>query len=99
MCAVSMIGDDWARKWSPNIIPSTGAPSPTGPYPNAYTLGVSKEEFDKLKKEVESLKKLLIAAKIYDEETGQKNCEMDEKVELIKKIAELVGVDVSEVFE
>ena len=60
---------------------------------------VSREEFDALKKEMEELKKLLKAAKEYDEKTGQPDCHMDEKVELIKKIAELVGVDLKGIFD
>lgn len=59
---------------------------------------ISKKDFDALRKEVEELKKLLLAAKAYDEATGQKDCEIDEKVELIRQVAELVGVDVDEVF-
>ncbi len=43
------------------------------------------------------MKALLIKAKIYDEQTGQKDCEMEEKVAFIKKFAKYVGVDLSEV--
>ena len=94
MCTVSNVGDGWARR-SKKVYPWVYPP--TTPYdPNPSS--VSKEEFDKLKKEVEGLKELLKAAKKFDEETGQPDCEMDEKVELIKKVAELVGVDMKEVF-
>jgi hypothetical protein len=41
--------------------------------------------------------KTLVADKEYDAATGQPDCEMDDKVELLKRIAELVGVDVREV--
>lgn len=58
----------------------------------------TREEFEALKKEVEELKKLLLAAKEYDEKTGEPDCEIDEKVEVIKKIAKLVGVDMESVF-
>lgn len=100
MCAVSMIGDDWSRRF-PND------------YPGSYTwiLGpsVSQKEFDEFKKqhaqeldklraEITALKDLLKAAKIYDEQTGQPNCELDEKIALLKKIAELVGVNLEDVF-
>lgn len=93
MCAVSMVGDYWKDKLPerhPWIFPN----SPIVPF-NAPT----KEEFEALKKEVEHLKELLKAAKIYDEQTNQPDCEMDEKVALIKKIAELVGVDMKEIFK
>lgn len=59
---------------------------------------VSKEDLDALRKEIEELKILLLAAKRYDEATGQPDCEMDEKVDLIRRVAEYVGVDVNEVF-
>ena len=61
--------------------------------------GPTRAEFDALKAELESLKKLLAAAKKYDEETGQPECETEEKVALLKKLAQLVGVDLSSVFE
>jgi hypothetical protein len=61
-------------------------------------LPVSRDEFNALKKEVEELKILLLAAKRFDEETGQKNCEVEEKVAFIRQLAEFVGVDVDDVF-
>lgn len=112
MCTVSNIGDQWARKfpgdypWQPWTLPHSPSvpytPNPPQPIPIGVTKpfeGVSKDEFDKLKKEMEELKKLLEAAKIFDEATGQPDCEMDEKVALIKKVAEAVGVDMSKVFK
>ena len=44
------------------------------------------------------MKALLIRAKEYDERNNEPHCEMEEKVELLKKIAAAVGVDLSEVF-
>ena len=110
MCTVSNLGDQYGRdfpeRW-PNI-PIYPQPAPV--YPHVVTTTgtgtltfdipecVSKEDFDALKAEVEQLKILLLAAKQYDEATGQPDCEMDEKVELIRRVADLVGVDVDEVF-
>lgn len=96
MCVVSSLGDEWNRTIPdryPQVFPTTG----TGPIvfdPNAVT----REEFDALRKEMEELKILLLAAKRFDEATGQPDCEMDEKVDLIKRVAEIVGVDLEEVF-
>lgn len=59
---------------------------------------VSREEFNALKKEVKELRKLLLAAKEFDEATGQADCEMDEKIEFIRQLADFVGVDLDEVF-
>lgn len=95
MCMVSNVGDGWAEKFPyhwPQIPPEPPAKI------QLIQAGVSQAEFDALKKEVQELKKLLIAAKEFDKATGQPDCEMDDKVKLIKAIAKLVGVDMGDVF-
>ncbi len=84
-----MVGDHFHDKW--------GQP----PYNRIYTNfpEISRQEFEDLKKEVEEMKKLLIRAKEYDERTGQHDCEMEDKVETLKKIAKLVGVSLDDVFK
>ena len=88
-----MVGDgytsDFPKRWpqfSPPMLPS-------------ITITLSKEEFDALKKEVVELKRLLIAAKKFDDATGQPECENEAKIKLIKDIAKLVGVDMDSVFK
>jgi hypothetical protein len=105
MCAVSQVGDYATREWEGWIYrPSTSSPS-TGPNPFLTPIvvkpptEVSREEFDTLKKKVEELHTLLLAAKKYDEVTDQPHCEVDDKVAVIKKIAEYFGVDMKDVFE
>lgn len=102
MCTVSYIGDTWKRDRLPEY-PWTEPYISPYPYDRTkqiiITPGVSQEEFEKLKKEVEALKEMLKAAKIYDAATNQPDCEIDEKVEIIKKVAQLVGVDLEEIFE
>ena len=101
MCTVSMVGDDWSRRIPqayPWVQPAINPTSTVYAGQTVQFAYVSQYEFDKLKSEVESLKQLLIAAKKYDDETGQPDCEVDEKVELIRRIAQLVGVDISSVF-
>lgn len=91
MCMVSNVGDGWAEKFPdkwPNIKPPYIYPAQS----------ISQDEFNALKREVKELKKLLEAAKKFDALTGQPDCEMDEKVKLIKAIAKLVGVDLGEIF-
>lgn len=96
MCMVSNVGDGWAenfpQKWPqfPEPIPAESAPF--------INQGVSQADFDALRKEVQELKKLLEAARKFDAATGQPDCQMDEKVKLIKAIAKLVGVDMGDVF-
>ena len=106
MCVASAIMDDYQKKWPgrwPELppVPFPEWPSPKMPStPKPWVqemFGPSKEEFEKLKKEVQELAKLLKAAKKYDAATGQPDCEMAEKVAFIKHIAETVGVDLKDV--
>lgn len=102
MCTVSYVGDHGSRTipdnnpWIRPII----EPQPFGPAPRIenWFVGVSQVDFDKLKAEVEGLKKLLLLAKHVDEVTGQPDCEIEEKVALLKRVAEIVGVSLEDVF-
>lgn len=89
MCTVSMVTDYWRD----NNLPKYPGLVGQGNWP---TPQVTREEFEALRKDVLELKELLKAAKKFDEATGQPNCEKEEKVELIKKIAEAVGVDLQD---
>jgi hypothetical protein len=89
MCTLSMIMDDW-NKQHPPVLPTTTTWFPISE--------VSKEDFEALKAEVESLKKLLKAAKIYDEETGQPNCETESKIAAFKELANYLDIDLEDVF-
>lgn len=98
MCTYSMIADSFISKHPiPGYMPGTisGWPGTELRLPVPST--VSIEEFEQLKKEVAALKELLKAAKKFDAETGQPDCEMEEKVDLLRKIAKMVGVDLEEV--
>ena len=85
MCVVSMVGDVYNQQFK-KYEPFLDLPG-----------SVTRKEFDELKREVETLKKLLIKAKEYDEKTNQPECEQEEKVALLKKVAEMVGVDLKDV--
>lgn len=88
MCVVSMIGEHYQDKWQqPHYYPYVYSPET-----------VSKLEFEALKREVEEMKKLLERALKYDKDNHEPNCEHEDKVAFIKKMAELVGVDLSEIF-
>ena len=90
MCVLSMVMDDWAKR-NPVIHPATDTVF--------WPATVSRQEFDELRDEVKSLKKLLKAARIYDDETGQPGCEVKKKVKMIKKLAKMLDVDMEDVFE
>lgn len=94
MCVVSMIGDHYGDR-IPQQYPWVTQPNINT---NPFYSPVSREEFEALKRDIVEMKALLIRAKIYDEEHGEPDCEMEEKVEMLKRIAELVGVDLYEVF-
>lgn len=90
MCVVSMVGDfaqdRWPREFPWTVKPLTGE--------DFKPLEVSRAEFDALKREVEMVKELLEKAKLYDQRTNQPNCEIAEKIELLKRVADLVGVEI-----
>lgn len=90
MCMVSMVGDSFREYYE-------------GKWPNpgqtiTFEKPISRLEFDELRKEILAIKELLIAAKKYDEATRQKDCHMDEKVALLKRLAEIVDVEFEDIF-
>lgn len=95
MCTVSNVIDNWRRdhdwgKYDP-LFPKT--------YPSIPASVPSRKEFDDLKKELEALKKLIRAAKEFDRETGQPDCEMDDKVKFLRKMADYLGVSLEDIFD
>lgn len=86
MCTVSMLAQDWSQRTAPQF--QTFLTQPT----------VSRAEFDAMKAELEAIKKLLLAAKQYDKETGQPDCEDADKIALFRKLAQVLKVDISAVF-
>lgn len=96
MCAVSMVGDHYRdmwepRPWFPGVLPNTFSPQ-AHTYPP-----ISRSEFDELKRQVSEMRDLLKRAKDYDERTGQPDCEMDEKMDFLRKVAKLVGFSLDDV--
>jgi hypothetical protein len=101
MCTISYIGDHYRDKWVPQFPPNPQplpfAPIPSNPLQQIPPLA-TKEDVDKLREEVENLKKLLKLAKKIDEQTGAKDCEMEEKIAILRKVADMVGIDLDDVF-
>ncbi len=98
MCVVSMVGDYYADRWK--YIPNSPTIYPTLPAsPIEFQVGVSQKEFQDLKREVEEMRELLKAAKRIDEITGQADCEQADKVALLRRVAEMVGVDLADVLD
>lgn len=90
MCMVSAIGNEWAR--------STTVTYPFVTWPTPNTDPVSREDLAALRAELEELRTLLLAARQFDAATSQPDCENEEKIALLKRMAEMVGVDLSDVF-
>ena len=85
-----MIADHYHDKF---VIPWQ-IPGPS-PDPNQLVFDVvSRFEFEQLKREVENMKELLLKAKKYDEKSGQPDCENKQTLEMLRKIAKAVGVDI-----
>lgn len=88
MCVVSMVGDFAQERW-PKEYPWIINPRSVEDFKDE----VSRTEFEALKREVEMIKELLDKAKVYDEVNNEPNCEMADKIALLKKVANLVGVE------
>lgn len=107
MCTVSMVGDFYTDKWK-DLTPSNPIPNPyintpvttTGNTMDFWkTPWATKQEYDALKKEVEDMKELLKRAIEYDKKNNEPHCEIEEKIATLKKIAEWVGVDLTDVLK
>ena len=107
MCVVSMVGefygDQWKpRPWFPHIPEPTFTPVPTttgGSTPIVIGPNISRQEFDDLKRQVMEMKELLKRAKAYDERNNEPDCEIDEKMDLLRRVARMVGVDLDDVIK
>ncbi len=89
MCMVSVIGDLYKDKWEPK-------PWFPDPYPYIQNEGITRAEFDALRKDVQDLKKLLEMAKDYDRKHGEPNCEIEEKMKLLRAVAKAVGINLDD---
>lgn len=95
MCSVSMVGDHYndlfkVKPWYPQIPQWPSAPQ-------QYEITVSRSEFEELKRQVEEMKALLARAKEYDARNGEPDCEVNEKMDVLRRVAKLVGVDLDDV--
>lgn len=102
MCTVSMVGDFYGDKFKQPDYRDILKQIPQNPLSgNTQTItfheGVTKAQFEALKKEVEDMKQLLIRAKIYDEKNNEPNCELESKMAMLRKIADLVGINLDDV--
>lgn len=100
----------WPIVTTPGTIPNTTNPFPQQPYipdpkktdelilSKLFQREITRQEFDDLKKEVEEMKKILTLAAEYDKKNNEPHCEMEQKVDLLKKMAGLFGISLDDVF-
>jgi hypothetical protein len=102
MCVVSNIGDTYRDSggwpWQPTIPSPPPECVPTS-FKRAWDEHIKQAaetaEIDSLKKRVLALEELLRKGKEFDAETGQPDCELDEKKEALKKVAKELGVEIN----
>ena len=89
MCVYSMIVDHFNDKWTKKLEESDSLPAwPTqGWLPPPSPPQLTDEE-------IADLRKLLERAKEYDARTGQKECELEEKKEKLRRLAAELGAKV-----
>ena len=85
MCVVSMVmehkWDEWYRRYPITVpLPPWSVPAPQPPMPT--------------REEIEEFRRLLERAREYDKRTGQPDCEMEEKRQKLKELADLLGVKI-----
>lgn len=86
MCAVSAMIDNLTRPYSPLY-----SRDPLDSPPSRAEFELMKQQFER---EIKGLRELLPHVQKYDRMTGQPDCESDEKLKLLRGIADKLGVNV-----
>lgn len=95
MCVVSMISDHFHDKWN-DFYKYTSPPVPEAPLPPWLNPPVPPSTTPTLtEEEVAELRKLLDRAREYDERNGEPDCELEEKKERLRKLAEELGAAIT----
>lgn len=96
----------WLPPWQPEQPIQSQRFYPIAPLPVVPAIPVvpteppiGRKEFKRLEGEVRELIELLKRAKKYDEENGEPACELEEKMELLRRVAKMVGVDLDEMLK
>lgn len=105
MCVVSNIGDHYGRQpdqwpWTPGpYIPQQLPPSTPPDFEKIWREWETKRakdgEVESLKKRIEALEELIRKGKEFDAATGQPGCEIEEKRELLRRLAKELGVEIT----
>jgi hypothetical protein len=91
VCVVSMVmdhySDKWSRRWPATPGPYEVPPPVIIPVPAPATPGISPEE-------IKEFRDLLERAREYDRRNNEPDCELDEKRERVRELAERLGVKI-----
>lgn len=91
MCAVSMIIDHHRDDWNERFRrPADWKYTPDSA--DAYRDLADRQD---LQRRIEELEALVKKARIYDETTNQRDCEMESKKEALRKLAMLWGLEIN----
>lgn len=99
MCVVSMIGDQAVKTWPPqypDIWKDRVLPTDIDTLRNntdAQRITELERQLRDLTREFEIFRGLITAGKQYDIDNEEPHCEQDEKVEILRKVAKLLGVE------
>lgn len=90
MCVYSMVMDHYHDKWNqpPYKFPQLPEPMVRPIEPPALPKPITADEIDEFRR-------LLERARKYDVETGQRDCETDEKRKRLLDLAKELGVEIS----
>lgn len=102
MCVVSNIGDNYQRNdgwpWRP-VNPWPPLPEIDKAIPQDFRPiwedAVKDKKIADLEDRIKALEELIRKGKEFDAATGQPDCELDEKYELLRKIAKEMGVEIT----
>ena len=98
MCTVSMVVDGYREQFPDRWPYLIKRPAEQEWNPSNLDLGyASKAALEALRQEVLELKQLILAAQRFDEHTGQPDCQTEEKLDLLRALADQLGVDLSDV--
>lgn len=101
MCVMSMVMDhrydEWYRRLHQPVLPNIRPPwNPYDqiPFPQQPPYVNTPSPPTITQQEIDEFRRLLEKAKKYDEEHNQPDCELDEKKQKLKKLAEELGVKI-----
>lgn len=105
MCVYSLVVDHFTDKWRPYV--PAWPPEGTGGngigVPPNITIGITspltQAEIDQFRRDVAEFKILLERAREYDRRNNEPECESDEKLTILKKIAAALDIDLTEVLK